>query len=284
MGLREQLRAGATLTRDVITFTGNGTGSGSVSLGKAYTILSIETNSPCRLRLYDLEGSRDSPAEISRPFGNTNISASIALVGDFSMSAAGMHTVTPALYGVPADTVTGLTYYRLEESPSATIQVSRYLLDDSAVVSVDNRRLLPIITSSLAVNALSSGTLSGPLIPQTYLLVSASLGTGTHKARLRLYFTSHSLENTDEKNRPFSTEPSASAKLLVDAILSGSETSYFVPKIIGANLANMGSDLNLLVNNETLMSGENELYYVLQNVGVATANISASVHVFALED
>jgi hypothetical protein len=68
--------------------------------------------------------------------------------------------------------------------------------------------------------------------------------------------------------------------------MSGRETTYFVPKIIGVNLKNMGTDLNLIRNNIEKIMGENELYYILQNADTTggTVAISASVHLFSFED
>jgi hypothetical protein len=51
MGLKEYIRLGAQLTRDTITTQTTVVGSGSVELGSAYALLSIQTNFPCRLRL-----------------------------------------------------------------------------------------------------------------------------------------------------------------------------------------------------------------------------------------
>jgi hypothetical protein len=101
-----------------------------------------------------------------------------------------------------------------------------------------------------------------------------------------LYTTSGSFSDTVEVNRSFTTESSATSKLIMDAIMSGSETTYFVPKIIGANLKNMGIDLNLIRNNSDKIMGANELYYILQNANTTggTVAISASLHLFSLED
>jgi hypothetical protein len=89
-----------------------------------------------------------------------------------------------------------------------------------------------------------------------------------------------------EKARPFSVEASESARLIVDMILSQSLPTYFSPKIIGANLKNIKQSLNDMRGNANLISGENELYYILENISTAagTADISASLHVYSLEE
>ena len=287
MGLAEYIREGARLQRDIITLQGNVSGSGSIDLGSAYVLLSLNTTSPCRLRLYDNSSSLLNVGERNRAFGNTNISASTALIGDFSMSRAGLFTIDPALYGLAENPSNRLTYWRMDNTGSGqtpTIQITRYLLEDSAVLTTA-RKTLPVITENLAPNQLVSGTISNTNIPTTYLLVSMSLGNSAHRARLRLYNNTSSFSNITEISRSFSTESVASS-LIVDAIVSGSETTYFVPKIIGANIQNAGNDLNVIKNNFSLIPGYNELYYIIQNVSSSggTVGISASVHVFSLED
>jgi hypothetical protein len=287
MGLAEYIREGARLERQVITLQGNISGSGSIDLGSAYILLSLNTTSPCRLRLYDNSASLVNTGERNRVFGNTSISASTALIGDFSMSRAGLFTVDPALYGVVQNTSNKLTYWRMDNTGSGippTIQVTRYLLEDPAFL-ISSRKTLPAITANLAPNQIVSGTISDTNIPTTYLLVSMSLGNSSHVARLRLYNNTSSFSNLSEVSRSFSTESIASS-LIVDAIVSGSETTYFVPKIIGANIQNLGNDLNVIRSNFSLIPGYNELYYILQNVSSSggTVGISASVHVFSLED
>ena len=287
MGLAEYIKAGAGLQRAVINLQTDITGSGSVDLGSAYVLLSMTTTAPCRLRLYDNSQSRDDTAEKVRIFSNTNISASTALIGDFTMSA-GTYTIDPVVYGVIENSISKLTYYRVDNTASGQfpqITFKRYLLENSSV-STTARKNIPVITASLAVNALVSGTLYNSQIPTTYLLVSASVSGSSTRARLRLYSTSQSFSDTVEVNRLFTTESSATSKLIVDTIMSGSETTYFVPKIIGVNLKNMGTDLNLIRNNIEKIMGENELYYILQNVDTTggTVAISASVHMFSFED
>lgn len=293
MGLAEQIQAGASLVRKSTTFTTSTLGSGSVSIDASYAILSIQTSTPCRIRFYDNEASRDDAGEIARPFLNTGVSASVALIGDFSMSAPGLYTIDPILYAISDDFATPLTYYRVEpSSPTATITLNTYTIEDkniavgvNQVYTINNRRHLPTVSASLGPGEMETGIITKTDIPQTYLLWYASGSNAGNIARLRLYNTSGSLTDATEQSRSFSTEPSASANLIVDMILSGSNVTYFSPKIIGSNLQNVGQNLTLLRGNQTLLSGKNEMYYILQNAsgsGIATP-ISASVFVYALE-
>lgn len=297
MGLAEQIRGGANLDRTNISFVTDVSGVGSVDLGATYALLKIQTSIPCRLRLYDSQASRDNEGEIVRPFGVTDISASVALVGDFSMSTANVtYTTDPILYGLTSNAENKLTYYRVTEAVSApTIQVTRYLLEDRAVsaqiggqYSTENRRTLPQIkVGPLEPNVISAsgaGVLSDTSIPQTFLFVSASIVGATNIARIRLYNSSASLNSVTEASRSFSVEASASAGLIADIIISGSETTYFTPKIIGGNFNNVGTDLILAQLDQGKMLGDNALYYRVENKSTTAQPITASFHVYSLED
>jgi hypothetical protein len=291
MGLAEQLKAGATLTRTSTIFNTSAAGSGSVQIGSAYSLLSVQTDTPCRLRLYEDVTSRDNAGEIARPFGNQFVSASVALIGDFSMSAAGTYTVDPILHSVSPVIASPLTYYRTDPATVATVGLKTFLLEDNTIsptpntaYTLSNRRTFTI-TADLAATELVSGTLAVSTVPTTYLLVSGALVDNSQIGRLRLYSTTASFGDGTERNRPFSTEPSASMDLIADIIMSGSNVTHFVPKIVGANLANRGQNLQVIRSISSLLDGKNELYYIFGNVGTgATVTMNANVHVYALED
>jgi hypothetical protein len=292
MGLAEHVKAGARLTRDTITLS-DSNGSGSIQLGATFAVLSIQNEnltSPVRFRLYDTLASMENNAEINRVFGDSNVPAPITLVGDFSMSAGGIYSIDPVVFGHSRQ-LTDTVYYRIEPQDSQ-VKINRYLLEDSSVpvstntpYDTSNRRFIPAITASLAVGGVVSGSVTSTTIPTTYLLVSASLSNSSHLVRLRLYSYSGSLYDTTEKTRPFSTEPSASARLIADMQISGSENVNFTPKIIGVNLQNMGTSLNDIKKSDVLIKGERELYYILENINTTggTVPISASLYVYALE-
>jgi hypothetical protein len=282
MGLKEYIRLGAKLSRDSITAQTDATGSGSVELGSVYALLSIQTTAPCRLRLYDNSQSLNNVTEKNRIFGNTNIAASTALIGDFTMSA-GTYTIDPVVYGVVTPANTKLTYYRVDNTASAQYPVltfTRYLLEN-ATISTSNRVSLPAITGSLSVGQIISGAIINSQIPLTYLLVSASLDATGSAARVRLYSTLASINNVTEKNRGFTTESQMNS-LLVDAIITGSETTYFIPKIIGANLDTVGATLSVL----NVPQGNPEIYYIFQSMATSggARNMTASIHVVSVEN
>lgn len=300
MGLEEHLKVGAQLTRDTITFT-SPNGSGSVDLGSVFSILEIQTDTPVRLRLYDRQVSRDNVTEIARPFG-TGAPTNVALVGDFSMSAAGTYNIAPAIFGFSQNRDFPQTFYRMENGSGtpiqATIRLKRFLLEDKSIsidpesaYAIDNRRTITLVSGS---NIPSGGIVSGSLIgvdirgidiPQTYVMVSASVTTPGHKVRLRLYATSSAIYDEVEKVRPFSVEASSSVELLVDTLIqSGSEVIFFTPKLFGANLETMGNNLEETQLSLIKINGKNEIYYMLQNINSVTNDPEMKMAIYALED
>lgn len=290
MGLKEQLQAGAQLNRQSVVFTPTGT-TGTVSIGGTYGILSIQTSAPCRLRLYEDSTSRSSDS--TRPFTSSSVSSKIALIGDFSMSVAGIYTIDPMVFGHSTDTVNPTTYYTIEPA-GPTITINRYLIEDTKVApaagtlySNTNRRTINITTTgSLAIGQIYGDIISQSSIPQTYLLISASNGNAYpgRISRVRLYSTTSSLHDSVELNRSFSTEPSESAHLIVDFIVTGSDTFHFTPKMIGANLQHTGEDLYLIKDNKELIRGDNAMYYYIQNLSTASSYLSVDMYLYSLED
>lgn len=286
MGLKEYLKAGTVFQRTDVTTLTDEQGSGSINLGSAYILLNVTTDYPCRLRLYDTAASLEDVAESTRAFGDSNISATTALIADMSMSVAGTYTIDPVVYGVVENPLNKLTYYRISETQSLnypTITLTRYNIEDSNI-STQNRVNLATIQAELAPLAKDYGTIVSTTLPKTYLLVSASLSGVNNTARLRLYATDTALSDATELNRPFSVEPAAGTTLIVDMIVSSSETTYFTPKIVGTNLQTMGNNLIPIQQSQINLAGINNVYYILENPSTTdTRQLSMSVHVFELE-
>ena len=285
MGLKEHLQAGAVLDRKAVPLAVDPVlGSGSIEIGSAYLLYTIQTDTGCRLRLYDNSSSLNDVTEQARVFGDTNIPDSIALISDYTMSA-GIFTVDPVVYGVCESPVDRLTYYKIDNaSTPPNIVFNRYLLEDSTV-DTDSRVILPPIQHELFPGQLASSSLFDLNMPRTYLFVSASVSNTSAPIRVRMYNTRGILTSSVEKMRPYGTE-ALTTTLLIDAVLTGSQTTYFVPKIIGANLQNMGSDITRIRNNFGALAGKNEMYYIVENLAPVgpTASVTASFHVFSLED
>lgn len=297
MGLEEHIKAGAQLARFTYSET-LPTGSGSINLGSVFGILRIQSDVPVRFRLYDTEASRDDATEISRPFGTYSPISNVSLIADFSMSSAGTYNIEPMVFGMCSSSVSPLSFYRLETAtgqPSQSlIRITTYPFEDGLIIpdpltfyTINNRRTLTIqATGSMSSGDGGGGILSTGLdtIPQTFLMISASLEHVSLEARLRLYATSSAIIDTTEQARSFGVEPSESVMLLVDAIISGSDTLYFYPKLFGANLETMGEDLTATELSLSKIKGKSELYYYINNLSGVTANPEIKFAVYSMED
>lgn len=301
MGLSEAIRKGANLSRNTIEFITDVSGVGSVEVASVYALYTINTSEPCRFRLYDNQSSRDDAGEINRDFSNLSVSSSTALIADFSMSAVGTYKIDPVLFACSENNTTPLSYYRIDSNNPANISLTHYVLEDKnepaqigTNYAISNRRTLRALTGSslspgdLAFTKLSPTGSDGEM-PTTYFLVSASLDNASHIARIRLYSTSSAIEDTGEQNRPFEQEITGSyaSSLITDVILSGSTVMYFSPKIMGSNLENLNkSSLAAMKADAVALQGENQLYYIIENKNTTggAVDISASLHVFALEE
>lgn len=296
MGLEEHIKAGAQLNRNTYVAT-LPTGSGSINLGSVFGILRLQSDIPIRFRLYDTEASRDNITEINRPFGVLSPTSSVSLIADFSMSAAGTYNIEPMVFGLCTSSISPLSFYRLETAtgqPSqSAIRVTTFSFEDGTVIpdpntfyTISNRRTLTIqSTGSMSIGTGGGGILStGTTIPQTFLMVSASLAHTSLQARLRLYATSSAIINTTEQARSFGVEPSENVMLLVDAIISGSDTLYFYPKLFGANLETMGDNLAVTEESISKIIGKSEMYYYIDNLSGVTANPEIKFAVYSMED
>jgi hypothetical protein len=283
MGLSEQLREGAVLERITIPFEIEGTGS--LELGAAYVILGIQVDSSCRIRLYDNESSVSDFAESIREYEDLPFSTDIALIGDISMSVAGNYTLDPALYSVPEDTNTYHTYYRVSDPVTGSIEV--YKLEDEEIqANIDNahykfsnRRILEFDGGK---NTLIAGT---DVTARTYLLIDAA---PNEDCRLRIYAKQASLNDQAEQDRPFDIVPQAEVILIADMLLeSGSQTKFF-PKLIGANLQTLPTNLETIRLSRPAINSFSEIYYRLEPQDpfgpIEPSDISVSMNIFALED
>jgi hypothetical protein len=282
MGLSEQLREGAVLERSVIPFEIEETGS--LELGAAYIILGIEVDSPCRLRLYDNESSLDDFAESIREYEDSPSTTGIALIGDIDMNAAGSYTLDPVLYSVPEDTSTYYTYYRVSDPVTGSITV--YKLEDENIQAnidndhykINNRRTVLFDGSK---NILSSGDVTA----RTYLMIDA---TSNEDCRLRIYGKAASVDNQAEASRSFDIVPQADVILLADMLLDSGSQTKFIPKIIGANLQTLPTNLETIRLSRTAINSFSEIYYRLEPQDpfgpVEASDISVTMNIFALED
>jgi hypothetical protein len=281
MGLAEQLREGAILERKNIPFSG--TTIGSAFFGATYAILDIEVDTPCRIRFYDDQSSRDDSTEISREFGDSTSTTDIGLIADVSMSVAGKYTMDPVLYGVPADTTDHLTYFRITES-SGTVNGSLtvYPLEDENIIADEENDFYKI--SNRKTLQLSGINDRLTVVPRTYLMISAS---ADENCRLRIYADTISRDDSVEITRTFSEAVmDPNIKIIADMDLVSGEVTKFYPKIVGANLEtlprtlqNLPGNIDTIRLNRNSINSRSEIYYRLEP---STATVD--LEVYALED
>ena len=104
VGGGSQVRQTATITTASLAL--NTSAVGTITLGKGYRLLTIDTSSPCRVRIYTNEGDRD--ADLSRQFG-TDRPQGVGLMLEF-VSIAGLLAadLSPTVDGF---TAAGTAYY-----------------------------------------------------------------------------------------------------------------------------------------------------------------------------
>lgn len=103
------------------------TATGTVELGKGYRVSRVQSDKPCRIRLYTTAASRTADADRPRtaePTGNHGLIAEIILTGTLLDL-----TTLPQ----PLGSVTGSTYYSVTNDGSSTgtvpVTVTRQILE-----------------------------------------------------------------------------------------------------------------------------------------------------------
>lgn len=282
MGLKEQLNAGANLLkREPLQFFITGSQpvyTGSLDLGRTFVLTSIQSTTPCRIRLYGNQYSRNEINELARPYISQSIPQDIALIADINFDALGIFNFYPPLFGANLENaVTETIYYTIDSSSIApivgtnTIQFNRFVMEDKSVVGLPgvSTRETVLITGSVAPGNMFSGSIT---TPKTYLLLQAT--PSTSPIRVRLYSDSSYRDDTTEKNRPFSTEPISSSGLITDMYMDTTATASLTPILLGRNA------------NDTLYNSayaSSITYYTITNESVAS-DVSASLYLFSLED
>lgn len=282
MGLKEQLNFGANLLkRELLSFTITGSQpvySGSFDLGRTFALTNVKSTTPCRIRLYGNEYSRDELNEKIRPYVSQSIPQDIALIADINLDTLEAYNLYPVLFGANLDNVISDTiYYTIDSSSAApmigtnTIQFNRFIMEDGSVVGSPGviTRQTVLITGSIAPGEMFSGSIT---TPKTYLLLQVI--PNVSPIRVRLYADSSYRDNITEKNRPINIEPISSSGLISDMYMSSTTTASLTPILLGRNS-------NDVLNNTLFASSVT--YYTITNDSFAS-DVSASLHLFSLED
>jgi hypothetical protein len=269
MGLVEQILEGNVYNRVSHTFEKVGgvpsASNSTQALNSAFILLRATTNRPATLRLYSDEASLYSDA--SRPINNFNVSESIGLISEISLTTAGTLTFTPPLIGTSADG--GLVWWYLSGSTAdTTVTVQAYPI---APNGLDIGSVLAI--SASAVTNASNGVSGSIVSPNGYLIISCS--SATKDARLRLYSTPLSEIPTEEKLRNFDTVASASSNLIADLIFDDPFVQYKLVPVLEA----------YTWENKDFSTGTNVTSYILENKSVTSPiNMTASLYIYSFED
>ena len=279
MGLSEQLREGATLQRRSFLLQLEDTGT--IQLGPAVAILNTTIDSPCRLRLYDNETGLIDPVEESRPVGESSLTPSLPLVADLVVEQPGEFSLDPVLYATPDDGVN--IYYRI--SNPANVFFTIYELEDPDIVADPSNVYYRVPNRRTLVFSGGTGVLAAPdVTARTYLMIGA---TASHDCRLRIYARASSLNDANEQVREFCVVADPGALLLADMELGPGEDTRLYPKIIGANLDTLPTNLENIRLNRSAINARSEIYYRLEpplDSPTPPEDISVTLDIFAIED
>lgn len=269
MGIAE-LAAVNTFTRTSTQFVKPGAQhiiSGSTqAFGGQFILLKTSVSNPqnCRIRLY-----ADEPSMIldrSRPSTNFNISESVALIADIVLNPETTLTLNPPLLG--NTTNGGNTWYHISGSlVQATITIDTYPI---GLVGVSTGTTIRISGSNIS-NA--GYGISGSIVtPKGFIILS---GSTTTESRLRLYSAPISEISLAEMTRSFNTASLSTSNLIADMMFDSGNFAYkFVPLLEAYNWQ----------NNEFLY-GTGRTSYILENKTATTLqNITASLHIYTIED
>lgn len=284
MGLNDQILAGSTaLRREIVTIPINDAQlqyTGSVNLGRVFTLTSIQATKRCRVRFYGDTGSRNDGTELARPFMSQSVPSNIGLIADINIGTENLFNLAPPLFGVNLDNpITSSIYYTIDSASGFNLDagdrvtITRFLMDDPSVANLQG--VVTHTTTIISASALASGSHRTGSIstPKTYLLYAVQATAAP--IRLRLYTSRSYGNNVTEISRSFGTEPSSGSGLIADMFIESATKLPTTPILVGRN------DNDLVSTG--LVSPDSETYYTITN-GSGTGTISSSIYLFSLED
>jgi hypothetical protein len=238
-------------------------------MGGAFILLgaSAPANTVCRLRLYGNESSMITDAP--RVPGNFNLNPSIALIADIFLTGSTPHVVmNPPIIG---NTFSGgKLWYHLSGSAGIPIDVTLESYPIKPIRDSTDGDISIVISGSSIPNTGNgvSGTIT---TSKSFLILS---GSATVVSRLRLYSRPHTEIPTAEVTRAFDTEPQSGSLLIADLMFDSANFQYpLVPVLEGYTWTASEYDV-----------GSGQLGYILQNRSGGTANVTASIYAYSLEN
>lgn len=270
MGIAELILAGNNFGRTRTQFIKPGgqaiISASTQAFGGQYVLLKTSISNPqnCRIRLYTDESSMilDAP----RAATNFNVSESVGLIADIVLNPETTLTLNPPLLGTTVDG--GNAWYHISGSlAQATITIDTYPI---GLIGVSNGTDIRISGSSISNTGYGvSGSIT---TPKGFIILS---GSTTTESRLRLYSAPLSEIPQAEMTRSFGTASLFTANLIADMMFDSGNFAYkFVPLLEAYNWQ----------NNEFLY-GTGRTSYILENrTATALQNITASLHIYTIED
>lgn len=262
--INQFIRTTTTLIKD----SGNSIRSSSLlEMGGAFILLSAQSDFPCRLRLYSDEPSMITDA--SRPLGNFNLTESVALIADIFLTGSNSRLVfNPPVVGNTF--AGGQLYYNLSGSAGIPINVTLESYPIKPIAdSTDGD--FGIVISGSAIPTTGNGVSGSINTSKSFLILSAS---ATSESRLRLYSRPHTEIPATEMARAFGTEPQTGSLLIADLMFDSASFQYPLVPILEAYTWT-ATDYSV---------GSGQVGYILQNRSGGTANITASIYAYSLED
>lgn len=220
---------------------------------------------PCRLRLYSDETSRTT--DVTRDATDFNIDPSVALIADIVLEDDNVLTFNPPIIGNTFSN--GIVYYHLTGSSNALqINATAYPIGYQNNSIIDRSSL---IISQSNVPSTGDGVSGSITTSKSFLILT---GSATPAARLRLYSRPYIEIPASEQSRAFGTQPSDGSQLIADLMFDSSGFTYpLVPIIEGYTW-----------KSTEYAVGTGEVGYILQNLSGGTANVTASLYIYTLED
>lgn len=274
MGLIETLERGIVLgtkttPSGLITLpAGQSQHSASVDVfGGTFVLLGMSAQRDCRVRLYTDKQSMDIDAP--RAEGDFAIDDAVGLVSDVVITTATMSlNFNPPLLGSSHEL--GNAWYKITGSIGSDnlITFTYFPLTDAGDATTDRSAL---IVSGASLPTTGNGISGSIATPKSFLILTGSANVET---RLRLYSAPIDEVPLDEQARAFGALPSSSAKLIADMMFDSASYAYKLSPILEA----------YTWQNNLYSVGTNVASYIMKNESGGVSDVTASLHIFAVED
>jgi len=262
MGIFELAQSGSNLTRKLVSISSSPATGKTTGFGTSYILLGVQTQGPCRIRLYSDSASVD--IDNSRPTSSFDINPSVGLVLDTELTGS----VTRLIFNPPiiGTTFSGSeTWHNISSSAAQTATFTAYPIEFAEFPS---RTILTFSGSNIDTG--STGVEGNITSPKGFLILSGSADTGS---RLRLYSRPIDQVPLVEKVRAFGENPITGSSIIADMAFDSASFSYKLsPSLEAYNL-------------ESYSNGNNLVGFILQNQSTTNgATITASLLIYPTEN